>query len=91
MARFSLVVGPKNPNYEEVLSFAKYIKAVADQVYPGLCSGIIVKKYGKFNQYVSDYAALVEVGYNLNPYEEVVETAKMVGEILDIALRGIQE
>ncbi|HLS52822.1 MAG TPA: stage II sporulation protein P, partial [Tissierellaceae bacterium] len=84
-ATFSLVVGPHSPNYEQVLNFAKYIKAVSDVMYPDLCTGIIVKKVGKFNQFVSDYAALLEIGSNGNTLEEVEECIKLVGDVLDVA------
>lgn len=91
VATFSLVVGKNTPNYDQVLSFAKYIKAVSDSLYPGLCTGIIIKPYGKFNLYISDYAALVEVGSNLNTIDEAKETAKLIGEILDHVINNIRE
>ncbi|MBC8590785.1 stage II sporulation protein P [Wansuia hejianensis] len=90
-ATFSLVVGPDSANYTEVLNFAKYIKAVSDTLYPGLCVGIIIKPYGRFNQYISDYSALIEIGRNVNTFEEVNESAKLIGEIMDIVIRSIQE
>ena len=91
VATFSLVVGPDNPNYEKVLGFAKYIKAVSDALYPEICTGIIIKPIGKYNLFVSDYAALIEVGSNLNTIDEANECAKLVGEILDIVIRGLAE
>lgn len=91
VATFSLVVGPDTPNYDKVLNFAKFIKVVSDIMYPDLCTGIIVKPYGKFNLYISDYAALIEVGSNLNTIDEANETAKLVAEILDTVIRSIEE
>lgn len=90
-ATFSLVIGPDTPNYDQVLSFAKYIKAVSDTLYPNLCKGIIIKPLGKFNLYASDYSALFEMGSNLVSLEETNETAKLVGQILSIALDNIIE
>lgn len=86
VATFSLVVGPDSANYEEVLSYAKYIKVVSDTMYPGLCKGIIIKKAGRFNQYLSDYSALLEVGAQVNTIEQSKETAKLIGEILDAVI-----
>ena len=86
VATFSLVVGPDSANYEEVLSYAKYIKAVSDTMYPGLCKGIIIKKYGRFNQYLSDYSALLEVGAQVNTIDQSTETAKLLGEIIDVVI-----
>lgn len=91
VATFFLVVGPNSPNYKENLNFAKYVKAVSDTIYPGLCKGIMVKPYGKFNLYVSDYAALFEVGSNLNTIDEANESAKLIGEVLDLVIRGLEE
>ncbi len=91
VATFSIVVGPDTPNYEKVLNFAKFIKVVSDIMYPDLCTGIIVKPYGKFNLYISDYAALIEVGSNLNTVDQANETAKLVAEILDMVIRSIEE
>lgn len=90
-ATFALVVGPETPNYDSVLNFAKYIKAVSDTLYPGLCKGIIIKPYGKFNLYSSNYATLLEVGGNFNTIEEAKESAKLIGEILSIVFNSLQE
>lgn len=86
VATFSLVVGPDSANFEEILSYARYIKAVSDSIYPGLCKGIIIKKVGRFNQYLSDYSILIENGANVNTIDESKETAKLLGEILDIVI-----
>ena len=91
VATFSLVIGPESPNKDEVLKFAKYIKQVSDSLYPGLCKGIIVKPKGKFNQFVSDHSALIEVGSNLNTIEEAMESGNKIGEILSIVIENIQE
>ncbi|CAK7070638.1 stage II sporulation protein P [Tissierella sp.] len=91
VATFSLVVGPDSPNKEQVLSFAKYVKAVSDALYPGLCKGITIKPAGKYNQHLSDYSALIEVGYHINTLEEANEGAKLVGEVLTLVLNSILE
>lgn len=90
-ATFFLVVGPDSPNKEAVLSFAKYVKAVSDSLYPGLCTGIMVKPAGKYNQFLSDYAALIEVGNNINTMEEATETANLLGEVLSIVIDKMQQ
>ncbi|MSS43619.1 stage II sporulation protein P [Anaerosalibacter bizertensis] len=91
VATFSIVIGPESPNKDEVLKFAKYIKQVSDTMYPGLCKGIIIKPKGKFNQFVSDHYALIEVGSNLNTIDEAKESAKVIGEILSIVIENLQE
>ncbi|WP_416197736.1 MAG: Stage II sporulation protein P [Sporanaerobacter sp.] len=91
VATFSIVIGPDSPNVDEVLKFAKYIKVVSDTLYPGLCKGIIIKPSGKFNQFVSDYYALIEIGSNFNTIEEAQESAKLVGKILSVVIDKLQE
>ncbi len=91
VSKFSLVVGPDSENYDQVLAFSKYIKAVSDTLYPGLCRGIIIKPRGKYNQHLSDYSALIEMGYNFNDIEIVRESSKLVGEVLSYAVKGLIE
>ncbi|MBS4536869.1 stage II sporulation protein P [Clostridium sp. D2Q-11] len=91
VATFFMVVGNDTPNRDKIVQFSNYIKTVSDMLYPGLCRKPVMKPYGKFNQYMSDYTLLIEVGSNLNTIEETRETAKLIGEVLDIALRGITQ
>lgn len=83
-ATFALVIGPDTENYEQVLSLAKYIKAVSDTMYPGLCRGIIIKPVGKYNLNFSDHSILLEMGSNWTTLEETIESGKKVGEILSV-------
>lgn len=91
VATFALVVGDNNPNKDQLLKFARYIRDKSNEKYPGLCKGIIIKPYAKFNQYVSDYHTLLEIGSNLNTLDESKETGKLVGEILDEVIVDLKE
>lgn len=91
VATFYFVIGPDSPNKEEVLNFAKYFKAISDIIYPDLCTGIMIKPRGKYNQFLSDHAILVEIGSNLNTMEEAMETSKLFAELLDIVIQNIVE
>lgn len=91
VATFLMVVGPDNPNKDQLLKFARYIRDKSNEKYPGLCKGIVVKPYGKFNQYVSDHYTLLEIGSNLNTMDEAKETANLVGEILDEVIVDLKE
>ncbi len=91
VATFSLVIGPNNPNKEQLIKFANYIRHTAESMYPGLFKGIIIKQSGRFNQYLSDYCALIEVGSNLNTIDEARESAKYIGEILHKVIEGIEK
>lgn len=86
IARFQIVLGGGNENLEELKQFAYYLKAVSDELYPGLAKPILLKTF-KFNQYKSDYYALLEVGNNTNTIEEAEKTAKYLSEIINQALR----
>lgn len=86
VARFQIVLGGDNENLEELKQFAYYLKAVSDELYPGFAKPILLKKF-KFNQYKSDYYALLEVGNNANTIEEAERTAKYLSEVINQALR----
>ncbi|EOD00367.1 Stage II sporulation protein P [Caldisalinibacter kiritimatiensis] len=89
VATFSIVIGPENPNKEKIIKFAELIKGVSDKLYPGLCKGIIIKPYGKFNQFVCNHYALIEIGSNLNTIEEAKESAKLIADVLDKVIKVI--
>ncbi|WP_243116523.1 stage II sporulation protein P [Marinisporobacter balticus] len=90
VAKFSIVVGTGNENAEKLMILAKYIKAKSDERYPGLAKKTITKPY-KFNQFNSDYYALIEIGNTANYIDEAVRTTKYVGEILDQVIKDINK
>ncbi|HAQ40617.1 MAG TPA: hypothetical protein DCM73_07150 [Clostridiales bacterium] len=51
-------------------------------MYPGLFRDIIVRPGAYFNQYLSDYALLIEIGSTLNNVDEVNYSAELLSEIL---------
>lgn len=90
VARFALVVGGGNNNVNELKKFAYYIKAISDELYPGLARPVLVKSknYNRYNQFISNYCTLIEIGNNVNTIDEAVRSAQYIGEIIDKALRG---
>lgn len=90
VAKFSMVVGTKNPNYKELVSLADYIKAVSDKLYPGLAKKTIKKPY-KFNEYNSNHYILIEIGNTQNTIEEATETSKYVAKILNEVIKNLKE
>jgi len=52
--------------------------------------GIIFKPY-KFNQYRSNYYALLEMGDTANHIDEAVRTAKYLAEILESVFEDIKK
>ncbi len=90
VAKFSIVVGKGNENAEELMTFAEYFKAKSDELYPGLAKKPIPKEY-KFNQYYSDYYALIEVGDTANTIDEAVRTSDYLAEILEKIIQEIKK
>lgn len=91
VAKFLLVVGGKNENYDKLLKLAEYIRIRSDEMYPGLAKKTIVKDYAKFNQYKSDISLLIEIGSNANHIDEAVRTTKYLAEIMDSVIKDIKE
>ncbi len=81
VAKFSLVVGKANENYETLSDFVNVIVKRAEEKYTGFGGNIIEKDY-KFNQFVTDRAILLEVGNNKNTIEEARLCGKYFADIL---------
>ncbi|SNT15173.1 stage II sporulation protein P [Anaerovirgula multivorans] len=89
--RFQFVIGPESANRQEVETFATYIKAVSDSKYPGFSKPILLKPYGRYNQFLVDHYALLEVGSNANTIEEVKKAAAYLADVLIESLKHIKE
>ncbi|MDD2190532.1 MAG: stage II sporulation protein P [Eubacteriales bacterium] len=89
LAGYALVIGSGNPNYEALKTFANHINKTAAEMYPGFEGKIIEKQY-KFNQYVSDYHILLEVGNNENTIEQAKLTGKYFADVLAEAVKSIE-
>ena len=86
-AKYSLVVGMGNPNAAQLSQFANNIIAKSEEMYPGFGGKIIEKSY-KYNEYVSDYAILLEIGNNENHINESKCTAKYFANVLTAVIKG---
>ena len=81
-AKLCMVVGNDNFNSELNTKFAEKIKEKLDKKYVGLARPIIDRDNRKYNQFVSDNAALIEVGSNLNTLEEALEASKPLANVI---------
>ena len=88
-SRVRLLVGRANQNSETNREFAKQIKAVADEEYPGLVKDIFIGK-GTYNQDLSPNAILLEFGTHTISKERVLESTDMMARVVDAALYGTQ-
>lgn len=82
-ATCTLVIGDKNENYDKLKQNAQLLYEIAQKKYPGLFRDIIIRNGAYFNQYLSDYAMLIEVGSTLNHIDEVNYTIELLTEIFN--------
>jgi len=81
-ATCTLVIGNKNENFEKVKKTAQAIYDTSNEMYPGLFRDIVIREGAYFNQYLTDYAMLIELGTTLNDVEEAQYSADLLSEIL---------
>jgi stage II sporulation protein P len=91
VAKYQLILGGKNDNYDQLKTFADYFYAKSESMYPGLAKKTLMKDYAKFNQYNSDYYLLIEIGNISNHTDEAIRTTKYVAEIMDSVIQDIKE
>ncbi|HNZ83171.1 MAG TPA: stage II sporulation protein P [Sedimentibacter sp.] len=89
-ATCTLVTGNKNKNAGALKENAGRLYDIAYEMYPGLFRKIIIREGAYFNQYLSDYSLLIEVGCTLNTYEEIEYTAELLTEVLYEYINEIQ-
>jgi len=85
---FNIVVGKQNDNYTELMAFANKIITKANELYPGFGGRIIERDY-KFNQYLSNYYLLLEVGNNGNTINETEASGRLLADVLEAVMREI--
>jgi stage II sporulation protein P len=88
-ATYSLVIGQSNPNANALKVYANKIHAKAEQMHSGFGGRNIEKPY-KFNQYISDYHILLEVGNNENNIKEARVTAKYFAQVMAAVIKDLQ-
>lgn len=87
MSKVRLLVGKSNQNKDANLSFAKQIKAVGDQIYPGLIKDIYMGK-GTYNQDLAPRCVLLEFGTHTIEKARVLNSVKPMGEVIYKAMYG---
>ncbi|MEA4924210.1 MAG: stage II sporulation protein P [Syntrophomonadaceae bacterium] len=80
-SRVMIVIGRSNPNMQANLSYAKTIKATADNLYPGLIRGIFIGK-GDYNQDLYPRAILFEMGTEEIDIKLVEKAARFLGDVV---------
>jgi len=82
-AKILVVLGQKNPNWEKNKEIADNLIAAADKIYPGLFfNKIRYASQARYNQHLTAGSLLLEVGSQLNTYEEALSSVKPLAEVL---------
>lgn len=87
VTKVRLLVGRSNQNAEANKQFAAQIKAVADQVYPGLVKDIYIGK-GTYNQDLMSQAVLLEFGTHKSDKNDVLASTGFMADVLNRTLYG---
>ena len=80
-----LFVGRNNPNSAVNREFAKELKSVADEKYPGLIKDIFIGK-GNYNQELYPQAILLEFGTHEIEKEKAMDSTKYMATVLNDVL-----
>ncbi|MBR1586458.1 MAG: stage II sporulation protein P [Clostridia bacterium] len=87
ITKVRLLVGRSNQNAEANKAFAAQIKAVGDEVYPGLIKDIYIGK-GTYNQDLMSQAVLLEFGTYTNDKEAVLTSTGYMADVMNKTLYG---
>ncbi|MTI61106.1 MAG: stage II sporulation protein P [Firmicutes bacterium] len=87
ISQVRLVVGRQNPNLSVNDNFAKQLKAVCDEKYPGLIKGIFYGS-GNYNQQLSTHSLLLEFGTHVTTEAQAASSATMIADSINSLLYG---
>lgn len=88
VSRVLVVIGQKNPHWQENEALAKELIALGEEKYPGLfMPKISYAADARYNQHLSEGALLLEFGSQLNTIDEANGAAEAVAEILAAYLK----
>lgn len=88
VARVAIVVGTaentplSHPDFEKNLDLAHRIKALCDQLYPGLMRPVQVHRGARYNQHLHPASLLFEIGSVENTLEEALLAAELLAKVL---------
>jgi stage II sporulation protein P len=85
ISRVMIVIGRSNPYQVQNKNFARQVKAIGDELYPGLFLGIFMGK-GNYNQDLYPTSLLFEIGTENTTLEEAKKGAKCLGDVVMAAL-----
>ena len=71
----------EKPDFEENLAFATELTGRINELEPGLCKDVLVKK-NRYNQHIGTPSILLEVGTNKNTLQEALDSMPAVADAL---------
>lgn len=71
-----------HPNWNQNLKFAIKVQQKAEEMYPGLFKPIMLTK-SRYNQHISKYASIIEVGATGNTLEQCLTSMKYLAKVMD--------
>ena len=87
ISQVRIVVGRQNPNRSANDKFAKSLKAVSDEYYPGLIRDIFYGG-GAYNQQLASRALLLEFGSHVTGKDNAIASAQLFSGIVNQLLYG---
>ena len=78
--------GLNHPNWIKNLKLAVKIQEKANEMYPGLFKPIILRN-SRYNQHVTDGAAIIEVGATGNTLEQCNGSMKYLADVIDAVIK----
>jgi len=87
VTQIQFVVGRQNQNLGINRQYAQSLKAVADEMYPGLIKGIFFAR-GNYNQDLSPLNLLLEVGAHSNSRDAAVRGITLFADVVDFYFYG---
>jgi stage II sporulation protein P len=73
--------GREHPNWKKNLAFAVLLQEKLEEECPGITRPILISR-NRYNQHVSEFSLILEMGGNGNTLEEATESAKYVARAL---------
>jgi stage II sporulation protein P len=73
--------GREHPNWKKNLAFAVRLQEKLEEACPGITRPILISR-NRYNQHISDFALILEMGGNGNTLEQATESAKYVAQAL---------
>ena len=83
-SKVRIVVGRQNQNREATMEYAKRIKAIADEKFPGIIEGIFDAR-GNYNQDIGPRVILLEFGTHTIPLDLAKQSAQFFAQIIPAA------